>query len=317
CETHNWRRGPWTTFLAVKVGCLVALLVLTLVCGLIPARVAWFQKNAATGTHHLVLCLITSFAAGIFLGACLLHVVADYLTDIAEELSYINYPMGELILSLGFFLVLLIERVVLQCCRPPQNPPQDVIALPDTLTSPEATRYAEKQEHPAEPNLRFEDPHNHVHPDLYSHSSFRSLVLFCSLSVHSVFEGLAIGLQTNYSSALQISIAVLIHKGIIVFSLSLKLVQSMVRPAWLLTYIVAFSLMSPIGIAIGIGVTLAKTTVVTLVQAILEGIASGTFVYVTFLEILPQELNSEEKPLLKVLFIIIGFTIMAVVAIWA
>ncbi|CAI9574226.1 unnamed protein product [Staurois parvus] len=162
-----------------------------------------------------------------------------------------------------------------------------------------------------------EIPHNHVHNPLYSSSSFRSLILFCSLSIHSVFEGLAIGLQSNYSSALQIAIAVLIHKGIIVFSLSLKLIQSMTTPAWLITYIVIFSLMSPIGITIGIIVTLKKSGIVTLVQTILAGIASGTFVYVTFLEILPQELNSGERPILKVFFIIIGFTVMAVIAIWA
>ncbi|KAM4709076.1 zinc transporter ZIP2 [Discoglossus pictus] len=303
--------------LAVKVGCLVALLILTLVFGLIPARVSWFNRNGAKGSHHLVLCLISSFAAGIFMGACLLHVVADYLSNIATELSYINYPMGELILSFGFFFVLLIERVVLQCCRHPHDTPQDGIPLPDTQTASEATNYHNKKEPPAEISVPDEGPHNHVHPDLYSHSSFRSLILFISLSIHSVFEGLAIGLQTNFSSALQIAIAVLIHKGIIVFSLSLKLVQSLTRPAWLLIYIVCFSLMSPIGIAIGIGVTLGKTTVISLVEVILEGIASGTFVYVTFLEILPQELNSEEKPLLKVLFIVIGFTIMAVIAIWA
>ncbi|XP_053556538.1 zinc transporter ZIP2 [Bombina bombina] len=306
--------------LSVKIGCLVALLVLTLVCGLIPARVKWFQKNSTEGLHHLILCLISSFAAGIFLGACLLHVVAEYLTNISDELSYINYPMGLLILSLGFFFVLCIERVVLHFCNHPQNPPQNGIQMSNVQCSSEVSIYPDKDDKnvfPVPTHLQSEDPHSHVHHATYSHSSFRSLILFCSLSIHSIFEGLAIGLQTSFSTALEIAIAVLIHKGIIVFSLSLKLVNSMTQPAWLLTYIVFFSLMSPVGLAIGIGVTMAKTTVISLVQAVLEGISSGTFVYVTFLEILPQELNSDEKPLLKVLFIAIGFTIMAVIAIWA
>ncbi|XP_040208500.1 zinc transporter ZIP2 isoform X2 [Rana temporaria] len=301
--------------LAVKVGCLVALLFLTLICGMAPAFINWFLKKSVTGIYELILCLISSFAAGIFLGACLLHVVADFLSDAAEQLAYINYPMGELILSLGFFFVLLIERIVLQTSQFCKRNTQDGISMDSIPSSPDD--YQEKVDPPSAISMAPENPHNHVHTQVYSSSSFRSLILFCSLSIHSVFEGLAIGLQSNYSSALQIAIAVLIHKGIIVFSLSLKLIQSMTRPAWLITYIVIFSLMSPIGITIGIIVTLQKTSILTLVQTILAGIASGTFVYVTFLEILPQELNSGERPLLKVFFIIIGFAVMAVVAIWA
>ncbi|XP_068127604.1 zinc transporter ZIP2 [Hyperolius riggenbachi] len=299
--------------LSVKVGCLVALLFLTLICGMAPAFVNWFLKKDVTGIYELIICLISSFAAGIFLGACLLHVVADSLSNIAVQLQYVNYPMGELILSLGFFLVLIIERIVLYISQRSQSHSQDNISLPSSTSSHDDS-------YQVKPNISVEiseDPHNHVHPQMYSHSSFRALILFCSLSIHSVFEGLAIGLQSNYSSALQIAIAVLIHKGIIVFSLSMKLIQSMTRPVWLIIYIVTFSLMSPIGITIGIIVTLKKSSVISLAQAILEGIASGTFVYVTFLEILPQELNSGQRPLLKVLFIMIGFTVMAVIAIWA
>ncbi|KAG9487207.1 hypothetical protein GDO78_007201 [Eleutherodactylus coqui] len=302
--------------LDVKVGCLVALLFLTLICGFAPPFLNWFMKSRITGAYEFIICLISSFAAGIFLGACLLHVVADALTDIATELSYINYPMGELILSLGFFFVLFIERGVLQIAMCSQSSNLDGLPLPSTPTSPDVN-FQEKSESTNEIAIRPEDPHNHIHPNLYSVSSFRSLILFCSLSIHSVFEGLAIGLQSKYANALQIAIAVLIHKGIIVFSLSLKLIQSMTRPVWLAIYIVIFSLMSPIGITIGIVVTLKKSSVVSLVQAILEGISSGTFVYVTFLEILPSELNSGTKPLLRLFFIVIGFTIMAVIAIWA
>ncbi|KAE8633929.1 hypothetical protein XENTR_v10002153 [Xenopus tropicalis] len=302
--------------MAVKVGCLVALLALTLIVGLIPPFFSWFLKSSVKGTYQLVICLISSFAAGTFLGACLLHVVAEALSSIATELSYIAYPMGELILSLGFFFVLFIERIVLQFCYHSQPQQLDGSPVPATQNSPEANS-TEKQEHPEEINNAAEVSHNHIHVNLHSYSSFRSLILFLSLSVHSVFEGLAIGLQSNYSSALQIAIAVLIHKGVIVFSLSLKLTQSKTRPLWLLVYVITLSLMSPIGITIGIIVTLKKTTIITLVQAVLEGIASGTFVYVTFLEILPQELNTAEKPLLKLLFIALGFTAMAVIAIWA
>lgn len=110
---------------------------------------------------------------------------------------------------------------------------------------------------------------------------------------------------------LEICAAILVHKSIIVFSLSLKLVQSAVPQVWIAAYLVIFAMMSPIGIAIGICVMEAQLSSGALIQAILEGLSAGTFIYITFMEILPHELNSAGNQLLKVLFILVGFSIMA------
>ena len=48
-----------------------------------------------------------------------------------------------------------------------------------------------------------------------------------------------------------------------------------------------------------------------------EGMAAGTFLYVTFLEILPRELASPEAPLAKWSCVAAGFAFMAVIALWA
>lgn len=110
---------------------------------------------------------------------------------------------------------------------------------------------------------------------------------------------------------LEICVAIVVHKSIIVFSLAVKLVQSAIHPVWVAAYIGIFAMMSPIGIAIGISVMEAQLAYGALIQAILEGLAAGTFVYITFLEILPHELNSPGNQLLKVMFILLGFSIMA------
>lgn len=118
-------------------------------------------------------------------------------------------------------------------------------------------------------------------------------------------------MSSCFLQVLEICIAILVHKSIIVFSLSVKLVQSSLPPLWVAAYIGVFALMSPVGIALGIGVMEAQLRAGGLVQAVLEGLAAGTFVYITFLEILPHELNSPGKQLLKVLFILLGFGVMA------
>ena len=94
--------------------------------------------------------------------------------------------------------------------------------------------------------------HSHSHA-VASNSSLRSLLLLVALSLHSIFEGikkiifhhfhfcliiicvflfyegLAIGLQDNAEEVLQIFAAVVLHKCVIAFGLSLNLVQSQLR----------------------------------------------------------------------------------------
>lgn len=43
-------------------------------------------------------------------------------------------------------------------------------------------------------------------------SHLRSVLLLAVLSIHSVFEGLAIGLQSNMAAILNIFVAVMLHK---------------------------------------------------------------------------------------------------------
>ncbi|XP_018934460.1 zinc transporter ZIP1 [Cyprinus carpio] len=287
--------------LQVKVGALVGLLVLTLIFGFIPARMRWFQASSGTETHRAVLSFVSCFAGGVFLSACLLDIIPDYLSDIHGELEKRGlddgFPLAEFIMACGFFTVLILEKTVLSCSEGHRN----------EETAPLLAPAGQGQNSLGD----LEGSAHHVHVDLNAHSSFRSFMLFLSLSLHSVFEGLAIGLQTTDTKVLEICIAILVHKSIIVFSLSVKLVQSEVRPLWVALYVAFFAVMSPLGIGIGIIVIESQLEAGTFIQAVLEGLAAGTFVYITFLEILPHELNSPERPLLKVLFLLFGFSVMA------
>ncbi|KAF7235170.1 Zinc transporter ZIP2 [Varanus komodoensis] len=266
------------------------------------------EWRSYTGKHRRILSFIGCFAAGVFLGACIMHMVADALGDIQEEIkkrqrqgkfpykqngtlengdNSEGYPFGELVISLGFFLVFVIESTVLHCCPQAVHSHGDQENQDDHKDQPEA------------------------------HNSFRAFVLFLSLSFHSIFEGLAIGVQKEMTAAVQLCLAVLIHKAIVAFSLAMKLVQSGTQTFWRVLYVVFFSLMSPAGIGVGIGVSFSNGDGSGLAQAVLEGVAAGTFLYVTFLEILPYELRSHESSLSKFFFIFLGFSIMAIIAIWA
>ena len=78
---------------------------------------------------------------------------------------------------------------------------------------------------------------NHSHgADIFNHSAFRAVLLIVALTFHSLFEGLAIGLQKELGELMSIFIAVVVHKAVMAFSLG---IQSHVNP--LILWIVIFN----------------------------------------------------------------------------
>ncbi|KAM4881494.1 zinc transporter ZIP2 [Thomomys bottae] len=306
--------------LGAKIGCLFALLVLTLGCGLIPICFKWFRIDAATGRRHQVLSLLGCISAGVFLGAGLMHMSTEALEGIESEIqkfmgqnstkrkgnssdaassTQVEYPYGELLISLGFFLVFFLESFALQCCPGAAG----------------GSTLQEEEWGGGSNGFGF-----HSHPPLPSppRGPLRALVLLLSLSFHSVFEGLAVGLQTTIAGTIQLCVAVLAHKGLVVFGVGLRLVKLGTGSRWATFSILALALMSPLGLALGMSVATGDSEGGQgLAQAVLEGVAAGTFLYVTFLEILPRELAGPGAPLTKWCCVAAGFTFMAIIALWA
>lgn len=75
--------------LEVKLGALVVLFSITLVCGFAPlclVRGAG-RCNVDPETRHKVVSLVSCFAGGVFFATCLLDLVPDYLSGINEAFS--------------------------------------------------------------------------------------------------------------------------------------------------------------------------------------------------------------------------------------
>lgn len=214
--------------------------------------------------------------------------------------SQTDYPYGELIISLGFFSVFFLESLALQCC-PGAHGGSKV-----------------QEEEVGGAHVLGLHSHGPLPSPSPSQSPFRALILLLSLSFHSVFEGLAVGLQTTVVATVQLCLAVLAHKGLIVFGVGLRLVQVGTASRWAVFCILSFALMSPLGVALGLAVAGGDSEGGRgLAQAVLEGVAAGTFLYVTFLEILPRELAGPEAPLVKWGCVAAGFAFMALIALWA
>ncbi len=153
--------------------------------------------------------------------------------------------------------------------------------------------------------------HGHDHDDLegvFQHSSLRAYLLLVALSFHSLFEGLAIGLQQELGQLISLFLAVIVHKAVMAFSLGLTLAQASLSVKQYLISCLIFSIASPIGMGLGIGLAdMPPSLNGDIANSVLQGIAGGTFLYITFFEVLPHELNQPKNRLPKLFFVLLGF----------
>ncbi|VDO98258.1 unnamed protein product [Heligmosomoides polygyrus] len=149
-------------------------------------------------------------------------------------------------------------------------------------------------------------PHAHSH-------GVRSITFVLALSIHSVIEGIALGFlagafrsrpEARSTQTTALFLSLLVHKLIVAFSVGLQLARTHVVAS---VFILAF--MSPLGALVGMVVqsaaenSFSKDVAIT----ILQGLAVGTFLYVTFFEVLLHERDNEHPNLLKLLVMMIGF----------
>jgi len=101
----------------VKLFALLGTFLLPLICTLMPYKVSgYIAKRGASGKQ--LLSYLMCFGGGIFFGTYLLHMGPEVQTILKDSLldPYgITYPVAELIVGVGFFIVLFVEKVVLRC----------------------------------------------------------------------------------------------------------------------------------------------------------------------------------------------------------
>ena len=243
-----------------------------------------------------------------------------------------SFPVGEFILVFGFFIIFIVEQFILAVKE--SNPDRTLTPLLDGTDSISITssvhenrasgEYGSMSSQPGNPLTLEEEAIEEVenekveYVDPNSQSVVRSLMLVCALSLHSFFEGLAIGLQVDTSDVLAIFLPVALHKSIIAFALGLSLAQSKLNVKAIVRSDFLFSVTSPVGIGIGTIIIAASSDNpdTAMINGILEGIACGTFLFVVFFEILPHEFMRKKKfpnRLLKTLFLILGFSVVTLI----
>lgn len=241
-----------------KISSLICILLLTLVAGSYP-----FIKRFRTA-KHLELPAAEALAAGVFLGAGLLHMLSEASHEFSAH-GY-DYPLAMLLAGAMFLFLLWIE---------------------------------------------------HLGQELHRGNGATFAILAAvMLSIHALFAGAALGLSGSFSILLVILIAILAHKWATSFALAMQISKSTVNFKFGLVIFGIYALMAPIGIIFG-SISSHNFVHYPLLEPIFASLAAGTFIYLGTLHGLGHAVMVKKCCDLKHFsFVVLGFGLMAVVAIW-
>ena len=288
---------------------------------------------------------------GVFFAVFMLHMApeARYIVYHAIEVpEKLNYPIADLLMSVGFFMIMFMEMAATGWSKRQKAAQRSKQAdangaasngisllvtptangdLPRSASTTTASPLlgingggsdAERGDciKSAVNNVKrpsLDEGGGHSHGTLDDTHSTRSMVLLLALSLHRIFEGMSVGLQSTTTNVWNLFIAIVSHESIIGFSLGLQFVKNKFSISRILVLTGVCSLFEPVGVGIGtIVVELGDPSrTLDIVNGVLQSLATGTFIYITFFEILQEEIMPGESSLLKLFSVIIGFCMMA------
>ncbi|XP_017291307.1 zinc transporter ZIP3 [Kryptolebias marmoratus] len=305
--------------LVTKLLGLLGLFCLMLAGVLIPVRLLLVDYEKAT-RYRRALALCNSFGGGVFLATCfnaLLPAVRDKVDDVFKQLQIGgDYPLAETMMMVGFFLTVFVEQAILTFRK--EKP-----SFIDLETFNAGGSEAGSDSEYDTPFISSDGGGGHAHAHGHHHAHFapaelagagplRLAGLVLALSAHSVFEGLALGLQEDGAKLGGLFLGVAVHETLAAVALGVSVAKASLGMKDAAKLGVTVSLMIPLGSVVGMGIESAQTLAGSIVSVLLQGLAAGTFLFITFFEILSRELEDKQDRLLKVLFLILGYAVLAV-----
>ncbi|XP_054159190.1 zinc transporter ZIP3-like [Oppia nitens] len=253
--------------------------------------------------------------------------------SILKKLEPLKLPYLELAISIGFFGVYLAEVLMHSLLGNHDSSDKlkeeiydfDKKSVISTVESDTSTGTpVAKDEEPVLIAIRCHkakcdiDTHEHdlVKTDALYVRALHALVIIFAFSIHSVFDGISIGVKTNTVEIWTMFIAIGSHKLLVALIVGVELYEKCVNFLLFLFNMILFSIMSPIGIitmVITENTMNAEDNEVNPVTIFLSAIASGTILYIVFFEILQKERATKLKPIIQLSSIFVGYILMLLV----
>ncbi|XP_066974051.1 zinc transporter ZIP1-like [Macrobrachium rosenbergii] len=251
-----------------------------------------------TQTRNRLLSAASCFGAGVFLFVCFMGLLPDadhkfhhFLEDIRrndkEWTTFTEFPWAFFVVTIGFLSIFTLDKMI-HAVEHSRKGGQNGLAN------------FRRQLPPAESPKKDGDPEKlligkdcaHHHDEDEGHGVPSSVIFLVALGIHSVFEGMAVGLQTQTEKVMELGVAVFVHEVVMAFTFGMEVSRSnTLNRIYKVIYVVIFSATIPLGVAIGFGLQNAPSDHRDIISAVFEAFATGIFVHVIFIEVLSHEFS--------------------------
>jgi zinc transporter ZupT len=283
---------------AFKWLAIAILLIIGLVGGFVPL---WAKNVSQLGVH-----IAYAFSGGILAAVAMVHMLDDASGDL-EDLganfakalsagSSDDFPMGNALFLIGFFFICSIETVLHHTLG---SHAYDCSGI--ELSGIEHEGGALENGLPQQQGR--------------STGNAAGWATLVGLTIHSFFEGVAMGVPTDASVVGALVLAVAAHKGFAAFAVSsvnLSLMKEGKKTLWILI-VLWFALTGPVGMMIGMTLSNSLDSAGT---AVVTALAAGSVLSVGVSEMLLPAFKSGHGLVWKVLSAWIGLLAMSLLGVW-
>ena len=252
---HNHDEESDGTELAVGLFTL-GIVIVTLIPVFFPLQNYFSEKRIG---------YIRCFSGGVFLSMGLFHMMQHAIIEF-RSVDLGNYNDGfPLILGmLGYFLILFIERVM----------------------------FADHDHDDPLPVLTPVNNDGEIVQNPKRQKSSTVYVIMVALSIHAVFEGIALGVQHDVAGVASLAIGILAHKWAESLSLAVALQNQGTSSTRRWVMLLIFTMVTPVGVGIGLIISKWSSSVVS---ATTQALAAGTFIYISCSERFVREFDCPKR----------------------
>jgi len=275
--------------LCVKLLLQLCLTVVSVVSWLIPMRMPRFTENT------VAVSIANAFSGGIFLSLAFGHLLPDSVE--AFHSSDFSHTLPYFLSLFGYMLIFFIEKIAFNAHYLIEHNHHHE-HIPTEIHGSSAPFNGKEQKGEAAPIP----------------SARSALILLLALSVHSVFETMAVGLCGTALEASLLAFSILLHTPAESVALLVSFLKSGLPQSQVALLLTIFSLVGPFGLGTGIVVSRFAGKIV---DAVLIALTSGTFIYVGATEIIAEEFEVPEHKWKKFAALTAGILLIALITSYA
>ena len=313
--------------LKIKIISIPSLFLLCFLFGIFPYIIKKCRMN------NSFLSYANTFSGGLFFGIGIFHLLSEGVEKLSK---YSDLPIPYFLASLGYSFILFIQKVIFGYLVPNaenylKKDEKQQMSLEYNF---ETHNFEEEDENEENENIDGKNNQNDIKLNLLiqkednnqidvncstnttrtttadsielkilQKKKLSGFIMLLALSIHGLFECLALGIQNNSKNTLFLFIALMIHKWAEAFSLGIFFVQAKLAKKNYYLLIIFFAIIGPIGVLLGI---ILSKTANEFIEGVFLCISTGTFLYVACSEVIVEEFSTPDKRYLKFFLYLIG-----------